>query len=171
MKTSLIGNAKTFQKTGKFTLTTHAKERIRQRVGIEALDAQVAWANETIAKAGEIDAKLEGRVGYKTESFEIICAGLKVITVNPVANSQTYLTKLSGVLTKEVRKMIVPHERLLRKAEIRVAELTLNYLKARNPKTKRMINERLVEATDEKQRLTDEVYAMRKAAERYGVEV
>lgn len=166
----MVNNAKTFQKSGKFTLTKHASDRIRQRIGIADTGAQTAWVNESIAKAGEINT-VGNYTTYTSDSFASICDGLKVVTIKPVANTKTYLKTLGGAVTKEVQKMLVPHERLLRKAEIKVAELTLNYLKARNPNTKKMINKRLVEATDEKQLLVDEVYAIKKAAGRYGVEV
>lgn len=159
------------KKSGKFVLTSHAKERIRIRVGIDALEAQITWVNEAIAKAGEVVTQGNKHTVYKTDAFEFVCDGLRVITIQPAANEQTFVKQLGSTLAKEVRKLLAPQERMLRKAEIQVAELTLNFLKARNPKTKKLISERLIEATDEKQRISDEVFAIRKAAKQYGVEI
>lgn len=153
-----------------FGLTEHAKERIRQRIGITGTEAQLAWITEIITKATSKYPQGNKTV-YRTESFEVVCDDRLVITVKPVENVANYTQLLGGMVAKEVRKALIPQERLLRKAEIRVAELTLNYLKARNPRTKELISERLVEATDEKQRVMDEVYAIKKAARQYGVEV
>lgn len=156
------------KKTGKFTLTSHAKDRLRQRLGIESSEAQTSWANETIATSQDVKAQGNKTV-YVSESYEIVCDGLRVITVKPVDNVYSYVSKFKSVLKRETTKLLTPKERLLRKAEVKVAELTLNYLKAKNPNTKAIINERLVSATDEKQRLADEIYAIKKAAGQYGV--
>ena len=153
-----------------YVLTAHAKDRIRQRVGIVALEAQQAWVNELITKSTTAYPQGEKTV-YKTDLFEIVCDGIRVVTVKPVENVVTYTDKISGTLTKEIRKLLIPQERLLRKAEIKITELTLNFLKARNPKTKKLISERLIEATDEKQQIIDEVFAIKKAAKQYGVEI
>lgn len=153
-----------------YFITSHAKDRIRQRVGIDGDEAQQAWVK---AKINRAESKLpqDNKTVYNVGSFEIICDGLRVVTVKPVDNVTQYASKLSGVVAKEIRKLLVPQERLLRKAEINVVELTLNFLKARNPKTKEIISGRLAEATDEKQRIADEVFAIKKAAKQYGVEI
>lgn len=156
--------------SGKFTLTAHAKERIRQRIGVDALDAQLAWANEAIASAKETITEGHQTI-YVTESYRIVCDGLRVVTVSPYANTESYAERIGSAVKREARKLIEPQQRLLRKAEIAVAELNLNYLKARNPLIKEKINKRLVSASDERQRLNDELYAMKQAAKRYGAEV
>lgn len=162
--------ADAFKSAGKFILTDHAKERIRQRIGITGNEAQVAWVNELITKSDD-SYKQGNKKVYCTERFEVVCDGIRVITIKPVDNVRNYADSIGGVVSKEIRKLLTPQERLLRKAEIKVVELTLNYLKARNPRTKALINERLVEATDEKQRIHDEVFAIKKAAKQFGVEV
>lgn len=163
-------NPKVIQKSGKFTLTSHAKERIRQRVGIDSVDAALAWANENIAKAAEVYAQ-GNKTHYVTEAFDIVCAGLKVVTIQPTNNHVDYLAKFNEVLTKEAAKLLKKYRRELRKAEISVAEFTLNYLKAKNPKIKAALQQKLTQATDMKAKLADEIRAIENAAERYGVSV
>lgn len=161
-------NPKVTQRSGKFTLTSHAKERIRQRVGIDSVEAAIAWVNESIASATESYAQGD-KSHYVTEAFDIVCAGLKVITLKPTNNHVDYVTKFGEVLTKEATKLLTKYRRELRKAEIAVAEHSLNFLKAKNPRIKEGINRRLTEATDVRAKLTDEIRAVEIAAERYGI--
>jgi hypothetical protein len=166
----MSANYKAFQKSGKFTLTSHAKERIRQRVGVDSVEAALAWVNENIASA--TTCNVEGnKTHYLTEAFDIVCDGLRVVTIKPVDNHTDYLTKFNAVLTKEATKLLTKYRRELRKAEITVAECTLNYLKAKSPKVKQSIQRRLTEATDVRAKISDEIRAVEIAAERYGVEV
>lgn len=153
-----------------FSLTKHAQERIRQRAGIDADSAQLAWAEQSISESTH-KYKQGRQTVYVTKNHEIICDGYTVVTIKPVDNDRKYVNKFGIAVANEARKIVLANERLLRKAEIKVAELTLNMLKARNPRTKELISGRLVEATDEKQRLADEIYAIKKAAGQYGVEV
>jgi hypothetical protein len=67
--------------------------------------------------------------------------------------------------------LLTVHRRALRKAEINVVQLTLNFLKAKNPKIKDTIQARLTRAADEKARIEYEVKAIEIAARKYGVEV
>lgn len=152
-----------------YILSDHATERIRQRVGIESAEVATAWVSEQIKKATR-----KFNDGHKThfisEAIEIVTDGLQVITVKPAKNDRSYLDRLGAVVAKEVTKLLTKRERELRKAEIVIAEHTLNRLKARNPKTRALIEERLVKAIDEKQRITDDIYAVKKAARQYGVD-
>lgn len=158
------------QTAGKYVLTDHAKERIRQRIGITAEDAAVAWIKESISNA--IKTKDNGRkTHYFSEMYEIICEGVKVITVKPAETSNNYLTKMNEVLTKEVAKLLDKYRRELRKADIEVAQNQLNYLRARNPNTKAIIKRRLADAVDVKALVEDEIRAIEIAARKYGVEV
>lgn len=161
-------NVNVFKKSGKFTLTQHAKDRIRQRTGIEANDAKIAWVNEQIAKSHET-IEQGNKTIFQTEHFEIVCDGLRVVTVKPREQQKSYVEAINEMITKQITNLLAPKERLFRKAEIKVAELTLNFLKARNPNTKSLINERLVAATDERQRIAYDIKALKLAAEKYGV--
>lgn len=165
--------SKMLQKSGKFTLTNHAKDRIRQRAGIESAETAVSWVNEEIAKATNVfsdkhDSKL---THYLTDSFEMLCDGLKVVTVKNLEIKMDYTTKLGAAVAKEATKLLTVHRRALRKAEINVVQLTLNFLKAKNPKIKSGIQSKLTKAADEKAKLEYEVKAIEIAARKYGVEV
>src|SRR5699024_133632 len=141
----------------------------RQRVGITSKDAAIAWVAETVKKA--TTTKKEGHITqYITEMFDIVCDGMKVVTVKPNESQNSYLDKFNDVVTKEATKMLAKYRRELRKAEIAVAEEQLNFLKAKNPKIKSNINERMTEAIDKKVDIEDEIRAVELAARRYGVE-
>lgn len=162
--------AQAIQTAGKYVLSSHAKERIRQRAGITSEEVAITWVAEQVKSA--VSTKTDGeKVHYITDLFEIVLAGAKVITILPTDNNNEYLTKISEVVSKEVTKVLTKQGRLLRKAEISVAEAQLNYLRAKNPNTKALISERLTEAVDRKASIEDEIYAVEVAAKRYGVSV
>lgn len=154
--------------TSTFVLSDHAKTRIRQRLGIESTEVATQWASDNIARATEKITR-GSTTHYISDAFEIIADGLSVITVKPVRKERSYLERLGGVVEKEVLKMIADKEVALRRIEIVIAEHTLNQLKVRNPKTKSLIGRRLMESIDIKQRHSDELYAIKKAAGQYGV--
>src|SRR5690625_2155178 len=156
--------------TDNFILTKHATERIRQRVGLESKEAATAWVREQIAKASR-KSKEGGNTHYVSDVIEIVTNGLRVITVKPSEDDRNYLYNLGQSVAKEVSKMLTKKERNLRKAEIVIGEHTLNRLKARNPNTRALIERRLIRAIDDKQRIMDEIYAVKKAAAQYGVSV
>lgn len=151
-----------------YTLSGHAKERIRQRVGIESEEAATAWASEQIKTATKTWQKAE-RTHYDVGNFEIVCGGNTVVTVLPKETTASYLDKFNEVIAKESTKLLAKYSRELRKAEISVAEAQLNFLKAKNPNTKAIIQRRLVEATDRKAGWEDEIKAVELAARRYGI--
>lgn len=153
-----------------YILTAHAKDRIRQRIGIESVEVATAWASEQINKASR-QFKEGGNTHFVTDVIEIVTNGLRVITVKPSENDRSYLDRLGEVVAKEVTKMLAKKERELRRIEITIAEHTLNRLKARNPNTRALIERRLIRAIDSKQRINDEIYAVKKAAGQYGVEI
>lgn len=154
-------------------VTPHAQERIRQRFGIESVRAMQTWA-----KAKLIDGKLDrkqpdGRLVYRWGSVELVVSsdGSTLITVMDVQAQSNYIELLGEAVVKKARTLLVTKERAFRKAEINVAEITLNMLKARNPKIKALLSERLTKANDIKENLATEIKLIRKAAEQYGVNV
>lgn len=170
MKTKGMTNATNVNNGLNYVLTNHAAERIRQRIGIDSEEIATAWVVEHITKASKVI--VEGNKKYhETGSYEIITDGPRVVTVKPRTIVPSYVDKLGALLTKEVAKLMTHKERELRKAEITVAEHTLNRLKARNPNTRELIQTRLSDAINVRQRIKDDIYAMTKAAEQYGVDV
>lgn len=165
---STISNA--LKTAGKYVLSDHAMQRIRQRVGLTSVDSAAAWVKAEVSKAMNTEQH-DHKTHYFTDAFEIICDGTKVVTVKPADSANEYVTRLGGVLAKEVDKLIEKYQRELRKADIAVAEAQLNYLKARNPKTKELISEKLTEAVDRKSAVEDEIKAIQYAGKRYGLEV
>jgi hypothetical protein len=161
---------KTIQKSRKFTLTAHAKERVRQRVGINSVEAAVAWVNEAIATAKDSFVKSR-HYHYLTDNYEIITDGLTVITISPLTNHVDYATKFGSLIAKEATKLLAQYRKEFRKAEIAVAELTLNYLKAKSPKVRDSIKRKLTQATDLRAKIEDEIRAVKIAAEGYGIDI
>lgn len=162
-----VGEA--FRTAGKYFLTDHAKERIRQRLGISSEDGALSWVRTQIENANNVE-NVKGQAHYLADKFVIVCDGAKVITVKPAENSNQYMTVLRDAVAKEVRKLQSEYRRELRRSEIKVAETHLNLLRAKNPKTKKLIRDRLVEATDWKASIEDELKAINFAGKRYGVE-
>jgi hypothetical protein len=155
-------------KAGQFILTNHARERIRQRVGITSDSAAIAWVADQVKNA--INVKHDGgKMHYLTDAFEIVCDGARVVTVKPAEFANKYLSEFKSVLIRETTKLLTKYERELRKAEIAVAEAQLNFLKARNPKIKEIIQRKLTDAIDYKAAVEDEIKAIKIAASRYGV--
>jgi len=153
-----------------YTLSEHAKERIRQRVGLVAEPSAIAWVSEAIKKAKS--TRSNGKTtSYFTDMFEIVLDGLHVVTVKPTTLTSEYVSKINDLVSKEVSKMLAEYKRELRKAEIEVAEAQLNFLKARNPKVRQSIQQKLTEAIDRKALIEDEIKAIECAGRRYGVEI
>ena len=153
-----------------YYLTAHAKERIRQRLDIHSEEVAKSWVEESIQSAKHIKS-VDNKTHYITDSFEIVCDGLRVVTIVPLETNNPYLDEISAPLGREFQKTLILKKRELRKAEIEVCENQLNYLKAKNPNTIKTISKRLVQAIDMKERIVDSIYQLNKAASRYGIEL
>ncbi|WP_440896027.1 hypothetical protein ACS127_16060 [Amphibacillus sp. Q70] len=111
-----------------FYLSSHARERIRQRLNIESESTSLVWIMESIAST--VKTIPEGiTTKYITEVFEIICEGPKLITVVLLDSSNTYKNLFKGVVTKEFNRLLTIKKRELKKAEIAVCETQLNSLR------------------------------------------
>lgn len=150
-------------------LSSHASDRIRQRVGITSAEVGAAWASDKVRNAIKSWNK-NGQIHYDVGDYVIVVGGNTVITVTPKGNETSYLDKFNEVVAKEARKHLDKYRRDLRKADIAVAEAQLNYLRAKNPNTREIIRKRIVEAGDKRAQLNDKIYAVELAAKRYGVE-
>lgn len=133
--------------TTKYYLRNHAIDRIRARYGIGANDA-VEWINDKM-----IDAKYVSKGHGDTVLYESNC-GIRiyvdnkdnmVTTVHPAVDTSF----LNDAIKREVRKMESQFTKKIRGIEADIgeentvyAEMTINYAKARNPKTKELINKR-----------------------------
>jgi hypothetical protein len=156
-----------------YRISSHAFERIRQRFGIDTLAAALTWVSEKIKGGDYIGLQAKGRKVYRNGDAELILGedGYTIVTVKFAEGESQYVEQIGDVVRKEVSKMLTIKERAFRKAEIEVAEITLNMLKARNPVTKELIGRKLTKAIDDKANINTEIILIRKAAEQYGVEV
>lgn len=153
-----------------YILTSHGRERIRERLGIATDSAAVAWVREAVDNAKD-SWKQGGKTVYLSKNYEIVLDGNKVVTVKPTDASNMYLGKIDALLKRHITKQLAQLEREFRKKEITVAEAQLNYLKARNPKTKEAIRLKLSEAVSEKAAVSGEIDSLKFAGRRHGVEV
>ncbi len=151
-----------------YHITAHAKERLRQRYNIVSKDVAVSWINDKISRGKFLRNDGHKKV-YRAPGVEIILDGIRVVTVRPLYDEKPIMERLKGKLAKEVTKILKTKEREFRKAEIKVAEITLNMLKARNPKIKDDLKRKLTEAIDIKESIKVEIVDVKKAAEHYGV--
>jgi hypothetical protein len=151
----------------------HAQERIRQRFGITSLKAMKSWARAKLLDGKYVKTQADGRKVYHWGNVELIVTGDEklLITVMDLTTPKSYSEKFSEAIAKEAHKALVGKGRAFRKAEIVVAEITLNMLKCRNPKIKAKLNENLTKANDEKEAILSEIKAIKRSAREYGVEV
>jgi len=156
-----------------YRISSHAMERIRQRFGIDSLTAAITWVAEKIKHGEYVGLQQKGRKVYRNGDAELILGedGFTIVTVKFTEGEAQYAERISNVVRKEVEKMLSAKERAFRKAEINVAEITLNMLRAKNPVTKESIGRKLTKAIDEKANINTEIILIRKAAEQYGVSV
>ncbi|MFD1453267.1 hypothetical protein [Oceanobacillus sojae] len=150
-------------------ITKHAWERLRQRVGIESRDAGIAWVTAKLSEAEhkEIDGH---QTKYHAGSYTLVMDGNRLVTIQPSKTESDYSGLLKGKLAKEARSFIGKKKAELRKLEIALLETQINLLKAKNPKIKRSIADKLSGITDEKYRIEDAILGMRIAAQSMGVE-
>jgi hypothetical protein len=155
------------------TIHAHAQQRLRQRIGLQSLRSMISWATAKKMDGQMVRKQPDGKIVYAWGDYELVFTNDEkmLITVVDRGKEKDVAEMLGEKVAKEARKLLAVQERLLRKAEINVAEITLNMLKARNPKIKAKLNEKLTIATDERDNIKTEVIVIRKAAEKYGVTV
>lgn len=153
-------------------LSKHAKDRLRQRLNIDSVDAGLRWVKTSIDSALKTKTSKHLRY-YFTDKHEIVIDGKDevVVTIKPANHANKFVPVLRGKLTKEITKFMTEKKRELKKAEINVLQTQLNLLKAKNPNTVEIISARLVQRIDEKAKIEDEITAMEKAAESFGVKI
>ena len=149
-------------------LSSHAKDRLRQRVGIESIDAGIAWVRTNMERAKRT-FKQGHKTHYVTEMFELVLDGTTVVTIKQSTDNNESAKYLAGVVQKEVAKFMRTKKAEMKKAEMALLEAQLNFLRAKNPNTKRIISERITQLGDAKAKVEDEIKAMELAAERFGV--
>lgn len=145
---SKVDGLKTSQDVN-YTVTTHATDRIRLRFGIDT-ERIGSWVNDLMAKATLIRRNRRGQQEYESDGVRFIVDSKKntVVTVY----SEVSTSFLRPVLDRELRKMERGHTRLIRQIELdkamtlrKYADMAINYAKARNPKTRELISERMAE--------------------------
>ena len=133
----------------KYTPTLHAIERARLRFGIPS-ESVTEWINAIMADAKYIAANGKNRLIYESEpgDVQIVVDGNThaVITIHHAVRTDF----LRPALDREIRKLkregtrkVRATERRLAEAYAQLAELSMNYAKARNPNTRELIDGRI----------------------------
>ena len=163
----------------KYQPTTHAINRARLRYGIEPAQV-VDWINENMR-----DAKVVGRDGSRKGNpiYETVEGILMVIddSTNAVITVLGDISTdfLRPALERELRKINRFYTRSIRQAELDYAEnlrelsdMAINRARARNPKTRELITERMADKQanidgllTEIERMNDEWQAKKRAIE------
>lgn len=181
-----------------YKITKHAIDRAIERLGCPSESDAVNRLNQLAQSAfyvGDIPHERGGRVRVcdhvKKRVRLIISHSDEIITVYPFdevagavkANSRTPLSdKVTSFVSKELRKAETQFKRLSRRAEIEMAELgmelaqlALNKAKAKSPKVKAAIADRirdknalLSEISERVEREADQFNKLKKGAEMYG---
>lgn len=130
----------------KYTPTLHAIERAHHRLGINPTDAK-RWFNDTMRKAKYLFTQKYGnktQAIYEVDDMRIVVDtnNYHIVTVKPSVDTSI----LTPVFEREHRKLVREVTRNIRKHELIIAELTvdkgermLSYARARNPKTRELI--------------------------------
>ncbi len=135
--------------TFKYTPSRHVTDRLKIRFGIAA-DKATKWINDKMRKAKYVSSNGKNRLTYENDGVQIVVDDSThvVITVHHAVTTSF----LRPVLDRELRKMERGHTRLIRQIELdmamslrKYADMAINYAKARNPKTRELISERMAE--------------------------
>ena len=137
--------------------STHAIDRARLRFGVE-LENIREWFNEQMAKAKYVCDNGKGRSVYANGNVRLIVHDdtKTIITVYDEVKTdflrpalERELRKLKRHYTKTIRQHELAYAELLKE----IGEMAINRARARNPKTRELIAERL----SDKQRQADEL--------------
>ncbi|MDQ0174439.1 hypothetical protein [Bacillus chungangensis] len=135
--------------TKRYTATLHAIERAHLRFGV-ALENAETWFREELRRAKYISSQGSNKIIYENEgkTFVVNVDERKIITVRPTADAaflqpifERERRKAKRLLTKTTRALELEMAHLL----IEKGEQTLNKARARNPKTRALIQERINE--------------------------
>lgn len=137
-----------------YSLTMHAIERIEQRIGIAASEAE-SWINGVMEKAELTYTKTTDR-GIKQGIYEVNGAQIvvdlqarQVVTVTPPKLDTSFLRP---IFAREQRKLQREVTRITRSIELKQAELlaematnAMNKARAKNPNTRELIQRNIDE--------------------------
>src|SRR5690625_722126 len=156
--------------------TKHAIDRAELRFGIAPENA-VNWFNELMRKAKYVASNGKNGLVYQVDDIRLVVDGMTnaIITVHDALSADF----LKPVLERELRKLKREYTRLIRKLELEYAEtlqeigdMAINRAKARNPKTRALIEGRIAEKqayadgiVSRIERLQDEWHAKERAIE------
>jgi hypothetical protein len=147
----------------KYTARPHAVDRALLRFNISTEQAEY-WFNQLMETARHIGNCDNGkREIYDHKGKRIIVQGNEIITVFTVADLP-FGGKISSLVERELKRAKKAFEKRTKEISIQIAEenvkqatLTLNLLRAKSPKVKRSIQEKLNEITEQISQLTIEL--------------
>lgn len=154
--------------------TAHAIERARIRFGIDVTEAR-DWFSNIMSKAIYVSSNDKGQAIYENSGTRIIVDERKSTIVTVYSELKTDF--LLPALERELRKIKRYYTRTTRELELAYAELlreigdmAINRARARNPKTRELIAERMADKQEqadvlvrEIERLNDEKQAKERA--------
>lgn len=129
--------------------TKHAIERAELRFGIDP-ERAASWFNDIMRKAKYVAANGKNGLVYQADNIRVVVDGTTdaIITVHEALTADF----LKPTLERELRKLKREYTRLIRKLELEYAEslqeigdMAVNRAKARNPKTRALIEGRIAE--------------------------
>lgn len=155
-----------------YVCTKHALNRTRERFGIGDKVAANQWATRQINSADKSFWK-DGKKHFIKGNVEFVTSEKRIITIqeNNETSANKFVRELSEVLVKEIKRNMTMYKRKMNAVEIEIAQLNLNRLKARNPKIKALVQERMFEAMERKEEIAKDVLSLEYSAKHYGVEV
>src|SRR5699024_6065080 len=143
------GNRMTTAANLRYQPTKHAIERAELRFGI-APEVAAEWFNDLMRKAKYVAANGKNGLVYQVDDIRLVVDGMTsaIITVHDSLSADF----LKPVLERELRKLKREYTRLTRRLELEyaealqeIADMAVNRARARNPKTRTLIEGRIAE--------------------------
>lgn len=129
-----------------YTLTQHAFERFKQRVGKgKTKDDALNWAAQAISNSQYL-GMTDGYRYYKYAEYKIVVGEKnKIVTVSYFNASHTkeFKKEVNRHIRSKFRAKLQPFYRAKKSLQIEVYEAKIRQLKAKNPKTQAIIQEEI----------------------------
>lgn len=159
-----------------YTPTAHAIERAKLRFGVEVEKAR-EWINDKMRNAQYLTTNEKGQVIYGSDGIRLVADDEQAVIVTVYNELKTDF--LAPMLGREKRKLKRYYTKVIREKELQyaeflrdIADLAINRAKARNPKTRELIAERIADKQKQVneiilliERLNDEWKAKERAIE------
>lgn len=155
-----------------YTLTHHAYERYKQRVGKgKSKSAALNWVVQAISNSTYI-GETDGYRYYKYDEFKMVVGEKnKIITISYFNDSHTkdFKKEMNALVRTRFINKLKPYYRVKKSLQIEVYEAKIRQLKVNNPTTKAIIQNEITELESQLVRTIGSIDNIIKLAANYNV--